>query len=141
VSRDAIRPTLDRATGALSTLLALDVLRLCSLTCSCENTSPPLPCPCSSIPTCYATLAASPWPIKARILGSFRITSDIGTFSTPSSTRPPTQHGSKSCGDEPTHVHMPSRQHDCMIREKTAMALIVAIVSLKRVIGNLCQSW
>src|SRR6266481_1193432 len=22
------------------------------LTCSCENTAPPLPCPCSSIPTC-----------------------------------------------------------------------------------------
>ncbi len=30
MSRDAIRPTLDRAAGALSTLLALDVLRLCS---------------------------------------------------------------------------------------------------------------
>src|SRR5438132_8909067 len=84
------------------------------LTCSCENTAPPLPCPCSSIPTCCATLAASPWPIKARILGSFRIISDTGTFSTPSSTRPPTQHGSKSCGDEPNHVHMPSCQHDCI---------------------------
>src|SRR6266478_954369 len=70
------------------------------LTCSCENTAPPLPCPCSSIPTCCATLAASLWPIKARILGSFRITSDIGTSSTPSSTRPPTQHDSKSCGGE-----------------------------------------
>src|SRR6266478_1485357 len=59
------------------------------LTCSCENTAPPLPCLCSSIPTCCATLAASPWPIKAQILGSFRITSDTATISTPSSTRPP----------------------------------------------------
>jgi hypothetical protein len=30
MSRDAIRPTLDTRPGALSTLLALDVLRLCS---------------------------------------------------------------------------------------------------------------
>ena len=30
MSRDAIRPTLDMAAGAISTLLALDVLRLCS---------------------------------------------------------------------------------------------------------------
>src|SRR5260370_29282639 len=30
MSRDAIRPTLDTCPGSLSTLLALDVLRLCS---------------------------------------------------------------------------------------------------------------
>jgi len=30
MSRDAIRPTLDRAADPISTLLALDVLRLCS---------------------------------------------------------------------------------------------------------------
>ena len=63
-----------------------------------ENTAKPLPCPCSLIPTCCATLAASPWPTRARIRGSFRIISDTGTFSTPSSTRRPTRRGSKSCG-------------------------------------------
>jgi len=47
------------------------------------------------------TLAASPWPIKARIPDSFRIISDTATSSIPSSKRPPTQHGSKSCGGEP----------------------------------------
>ncbi len=66
----------------------------------CENTAPPLPCPFSPIHTCCATLAASPWPTRARIRGSFRIISDTGTFSTPSSTPPPTRHGLKSSGGE-----------------------------------------
>src|SRR5271157_5193018 len=54
--------------------------------------------PCSPIPTCCATLAASPWLTRALIRGSFRIISGTGTFSTPSSTRRPTRRGSKSCG-------------------------------------------
>jgi hypothetical protein len=52
----------------------------------------------SSLPilTCCATLAASPWPTRARIRGSFRTILDTGTFSTPSSTRP----GLKGSGGE-----------------------------------------
>src|SRR5271165_599040 len=69
-------------------------------TCSCKRTAKPLPYPCSLIPTCCATLAASPWPTKVQTRGSFRIISDTGIFSTPSSTRPPTRYGSRSCGDE-----------------------------------------
>ncbi len=63
-----------------------------------RNTAPPRPCPCSPILTCCATLAASPLPTRARIRGSFRITSGIGTFSTPSGTPPPIRPGSKSSG-------------------------------------------
>jgi hypothetical protein len=41
------------------------------------------------IPLNLITLAASLWPTRARTRGSFRITSNTGTFSTPSSTSNP----------------------------------------------------
>jgi len=49
---------------------------------------------------CCATLAASPWPTRARIQGSFKTILDTGTFSTLSSTPRRTRHGSKNCGGE-----------------------------------------
>jgi site-specific recombinase XerC len=51
-------------------------------------------------PHMLRTLAVSPWSTRALIRGSFRITSDTGTFRTPSSTRPPTRHASKNCGGD-----------------------------------------
>ena len=86
-----------RLKGGLSTTHPLrgDELRAIS---AWLITAEPLLCPCSLIPTCCATLAASPWPTRALIRGSFRIISYIGIFSTPPSTRRPTRHGLKSCG-------------------------------------------
>ena len=79
-SRDAIRPTLDRAAGALSTLLALDVLRLCSFFSSRAisrlftvfgSLTPPLVCDHSRRITCSRTsLTTSTWSewIASRML-------------------------------------------------------------------------
>ena len=71
---------LGRRVGCSRVTLAWSLASL-KWTWPCENTAPPLPCPCSLIRTYCATLAASHWLTRARIRGSFRITSDTGTFS------------------------------------------------------------
>ena len=61
---------------------------------------------------CCATPAASPWPIRGRIQGSFKTISATGISSTPCATPPPIRPGLRSYGgrEEKTKAQKEERQ-------------------------------